>query len=133
MMETESLRRLLLLPKSWLSVHGCRAEIQSHEGERKCGFIPLPGKEETQASASTVSPVPREIGRGVITGCLLHKYVVRIKAVTVFHSSGKFRNSYNTGFGHPQGYLPVTFFLKTVTRVCEGKNAGAGCLGSESD
>ena len=45
--ETESPRRLLLLPKSWLSVHRCRTEIQSHKGERKGGFIPLPGKEET--------------------------------------------------------------------------------------
>ena len=57
--------------------------------------------------------------------------MVRIKAVTVLHSSGKFHNSY--GFGHPQDYWPVTFFLKTVRRVCEGKNAAAGCLESEGD
>lgn len=51
--------------------------------------------------------------------------------MTVLHSSGKFHNSY--GFGHPQDYWPVTFFLKTVRRVCEGKNAAAGCLESEGD
>ena len=59
--------------------------------------------------------------------------MVGIKAVTVLHSSGKFHNSNNTGLSHPPDYWLVTFFLKTVTRVCEGKNAGAGCLESESD
>lgn len=74
-----------------------------------------------------------ELGRGVIAGCLLQGCVVRIKAVSVLHSSGKFHNSNNTGFSHPQDYRLVTFFLKTVTRVCEGKDAGAGCLESESE
>ena len=41
--------------------------------------------------------------------------MVRIKAVTVLHSSGKFHNSNNIGLSHPQDYWLVTFFLKTVT------------------
>ena len=38
------------LPEYWLSVHQCQTEIrrQSYGGERKNGFISLPGKEGTQ-------------------------------------------------------------------------------------
>lgn len=100
------------------------------EKERVVLFLCLAKRKHRLAPQLCPLP-PQEIGRGVIAGCLLQKYVVRIKAVTVLHSSGKFHNSY--GFGHPQDYWPVTFFLKTVTRVCEGKNTAAGCLKSEGD
>ena len=58
MMESESLKKLLLLPKSGCL---CADEKQkygdSYGGERKCSFIPLPGKEGMhQASTSTVPP-----------------------------------------------------------------------------
>ena len=38
----------ILLPKSWLSVHSEQKYGDSYGGERKSGFISLPGKEGTQ-------------------------------------------------------------------------------------
>ena len=63
-----------MLPKSWLSVHGCWTEIHSYGGEGKNGFICLPGKGVTQeASASRTVPLPWRIGRGLIDVLLVRE------------------------------------------------------------
>ena len=82
------------MPESWLSVHRCQIEIrrQSYGGERKSGFISLPGREGTQqASTSRTVPPHWGIGRGYIGRGSGHRYVIRIRAVTVLHSSAKFQ------------------------------------------
>ena len=80
---------MTLLPKSWLPVHQCRNEIRRQFWRGKKGWLILcQAKGGTQqASSSRSVPPPWGTGRGLIVGARGQGYAIRIKAVTVLHSS----------------------------------------------